>query len=42
MEYTNDLKLLAECFQRGEGSIKSSGQRLIFEQNSVENDRNEN
>lgn len=31
IEYTNDLDLLADCFQRGKGSIESCGQRLIYE-----------
>ena len=31
MEYTNDLDLLSECFQRGKGSIETCGQRIIFE-----------
>lgn len=36
MEYTNDLDLLSECFQRGKGSIETCGQRIIFEsQNSI-------
>lgn len=29
MKYTNDLKLLSECFQRGKGSIESGGLRLL-------------
>lgn len=31
IESTNDLKFLSECFQRGENSIESMGQRIIFE-----------
>ena len=31
LKYTNDLELLSECFQRGPGSIKSCGKRLIYE-----------
>jgi len=30
LEYTNDLDILTECFQRGRGSITSYGQKLIF------------
>jgi hypothetical protein len=31
MHYTNDLKLLSTCFQRGERSIEIAGKKLIFE-----------
>lgn len=31
LHYTNDLKLLASCFQRGENSIRSVGKRLVYE-----------
>lgn len=31
IKYTNDLDLLSKCFQRGKGSIKSYGQRIIYE-----------
>ncbi|MCL3782690.1 hypothetical protein EMN47_20075 [Prolixibacteraceae bacterium JC049] len=31
LKYTNDLELLSECFQRGKGSIRSYGQKLIYE-----------
>ncbi|WP_162055407.1 hypothetical protein [Pontibacter pamirensis] len=31
LHYTNDLKLLTSCFQRGENSIRSVGKKLIFE-----------
>ncbi|MFD1292620.1 hypothetical protein ACFQ5N_02120 [Lutibacter holmesii] len=37
MEYTNDLELLSECFQRGKGSIESYGKRLIYEKKPVAN-----
>ena len=37
MEYTNDIKLLSECFQRGNGSIESCGKRLIYEKKQVSN-----
>jgi len=37
MEYTNDLELLSECFQRGIGSIESCGKRLIYEKKPVAN-----
>lgn len=30
MKYTNNLKLLSSCFQRGVGSIESCGQRLLY------------
>lgn len=42
IEYTNDLELLSECFQRGKGSIESYGQRLIYESQNLQNDRNQN
>jgi hypothetical protein len=35
LEYTNDIELLSECFQRGKGSIESCGKRLIYERNLV-------
>lgn len=35
MKYTNDVELLSECFQRGNGSIKACGKRLIYEKNLV-------
>jgi len=31
MEYTNDLELLTECFQRGRGSIESKGKRIQYQ-----------
>jgi hypothetical protein len=31
LEYTNDLELLSDCFQRGRGSIESCGKKLIYE-----------
>lgn len=37
MEYTNDVKLLSECFQRGNGSIESCGKRLIYERKPFAN-----
>ena len=37
MEYTNDVELLSECFQRGNGSIESCGKRLIYERKQVAN-----
>jgi len=30
VKYTNDLSILTECFQRGEGSIKACGKKIIF------------
>ncbi|RZJ88066.1 MAG: hypothetical protein EOO20_14565 [Chryseobacterium sp.] len=30
IQYTNDLDLLSECFQRGKGSIESVGQKIVF------------
>lgn len=42
IEYTNDLELLSECFQRGKGSIESYGQRLIYESQNLQNDGNQN
>ncbi len=38
--YTNDLDLLSDCFQRGKGSIKSCGQRLIYESQNLQDDGN--
>jgi hypothetical protein len=38
MKYTNDVELLSECFQRGNGSIKACGKRLIHERNLVLNE----
>jgi alpha-amylase/alpha-mannosidase (GH57 family) len=35
MKYTNDVELLSACFQRGKGSIKACGKRLIYEKNLV-------
>lgn len=40
IEYTNDLELLSECFQRGKGSIESCGQRLIYESQNLQDDGN--
>ncbi|MCJ0743461.1 hypothetical protein [Pedobacter montanisoli] len=31
LQYTNDLELLSECFQRGKGAIASKGQELIYQ-----------
>jgi hypothetical protein len=42
IEYTNDLDLLSECFQRGRGSIESCGQILIYESKNLQDDRKEN
>lgn len=42
IEYTNDLDLLSDCFQRGKGSIESCGQRLIYESQNLQDDRNQN
>ena len=42
IKYTNDLDLLSECFQRGKGSIESCGQRIIYESQNLQDDRNEN
>jgi hypothetical protein len=30
IEYTNDLEILSECFQRGKGSIETFGQKIIY------------
>ncbi|MHA7111939.1 hypothetical protein ACRTDU_17555 [Sunxiuqinia elliptica] len=38
IEYTNDLDLLSDCFQRGKGSIESCGQRLIYESQNLQDD----
>lgn len=42
IEYTNDLELLSECFQRGKGSIESCGQRIIYESQNLQDDGNQN
>ena len=42
IEYTNDLNLLSDCFQRGKGSIESCGQRLIYESQNLQDDGNQN
>ena len=31
LEYTNNLELLSECFQRGRGSIESKGKKIKYE-----------
>jgi hypothetical protein len=31
LQHTNDIELLMQCFQRGEGAIKSCGKKLIYE-----------
>ena len=31
IEYTNDLEVLSECFQRGKGSIETFGQKIIYD-----------
>lgn len=38
LKYTNDLKLLAECFQREEEAIQSYGKRLLFENSLTKKD----
>lgn len=42
IQYTNDLDLLSDCFQRGKGSIESCGQRLIYESQNLQNEGNQN
>jgi len=42
IEYTNDLDLLSNCFQRGKGSIESCGQRLIYESQNLQGEGNQN
>ncbi len=37
MKLTNDVDLLSECFQRGNGSIESFGQKLLYESLNGEN-----
>lgn len=37
LEYTNDLKLLSDCFQRGMGSIRSCGKKIIYEKRNMPN-----
>ena len=37
-EYTNDLDVLSNCFQRGKGSIRSCGQRLIYDAQNLQDD----
>lgn len=41
IEYTNDLDLLSDCFQRGKGSIGSCGQRLIYESQNLSINKDE-
>ena len=36
LDYTNDLSLLAECFQRGKGSLESLGKKIIYEKQKGE------
>ncbi|WP_126973885.1 hypothetical protein [Gynurincola endophyticus] len=38
LKYTNNLKLLAECFQRQEEAIESYGKQLLFENNLIKKD----
>jgi hypothetical protein len=38
LKYTNDLKLLAECFQREEEVIQSYGKQLLFENSLIKKD----
>lgn len=42
IQYTNDLELLSNCFQRGKGAIESCGQRIIYESQNLQDDRNQN
>ncbi len=42
LQYTNDLELLSVCFQRGKGSIRSYGKRLIYENQNLQDRGNEN
>lgn len=37
MQHTNDLTLLSECFQRGEGSIEIRGKKLLYEEQNPGN-----
>ncbi|NMH28682.1 hypothetical protein [Flavobacterium silvaticum] len=30
MEFTNDLEVLSDCFQRGKGSMQTMGQKLLY------------
>ncbi len=36
IKLTNDVDLLSECFQRGNGSIESFGQKILYESQSKE------
>jgi hypothetical protein len=31
LRYTNDLDVLSDIFQRGQGAVRSQGQRLLYQ-----------
>ncbi len=35
IKYTNDLNLLADCFQRGKGSIESAAKKIIYSDQKI-------
>lgn len=39
MQHTNDLTLLSECFQRGEGSIEIRGKKLLYEEQNLDDEK---
>lgn len=42
LQYTNDLQLLSECFQRGKDSIRASGERILYQSQIQQTDGNDN
>lgn len=40
LQYTNNLQLLSECFQRGKDSIRANGERLIYQSQIQQTDGN--
>lgn len=42
LQYTNDLELLSECFQRGKGAIVSCSEKLIYQNMELDDGRNQN
>lgn len=42
LQYTNDLQLLSECFQRGKDSIRASEERILYQSQIQQTDGNDN
>lgn len=42
LQYTNDLQLLSECFQRGKDSIRASGERILYQSQIQQTDGSDN